>query len=392
MVGCFLVSRFPLACELVDNPELAGLPVAVATDDGSVLATSPVAEASGVRPAQKLREAIGRCPTLAVLNGRPARYQAQAEAILRALELVAFTVEPESQGLAYVDLAELRTCYPSTEAIIGALLACAPPALVPRLGAAGTRFGALLAARAAPAGGSMVVSEGELAGFLASQPVEALPVSAETLRRLRLLKLETLGELRALPRSALAAQFGPEGALAGKLARGMAYSPLRRRPRLVQVVEWLRLETPLVSHPAILAAWEQTLSRALRQPAFRGHAARQAELRGTTERGGRWERTVTFKEALADLRRMWAALRSVLDGAQFPGPLSELAVELKGLTEAHGQQLALPDARSAMRERLEESMRQLKARYGYCPVGRVVEMEPWSRIPERRLGLIDFDP
>ena len=392
MVGCLLVSRFPLACELAEHPELAGLPVAVATDDGSVLSASPAAEASGVRPAQKLREAIGRCPTLAVLNGRPAHYQAQAEAILRALELVAFTVEPEAQGLAYVDLAELQTCSPSREAIIAALLACVPPALEPRLGAAAARFPALLAARAAPAGGSMVVSEDELTGFLASQPVEALPVSAEMLRRLRLLDLGTLGELEALPRSALAAQFGTEGALAWELAHGTARSPLRRRPRLVQVVEWLRLETPLVSHQAILAAWEQTLSRALRQPAFRGHAARQVELRGTTERGAHWERTVTFKEALADLRRMWAALRSVLDGAQFPAPLSELAVELKGLTEAHGQQLALPDARSAMRERLEESLRQLKARYGYCPIGRVVEMEPWSRIPERRLGLIDFDP
>jgi nucleotidyltransferase/DNA polymerase involved in DNA repair len=392
MVGCLLVSRFPLACELADHHELAGHPVAVATDDGSVLATSPAAEASGVRPDQKLREAIGRCPTLAVLNGRPAHYQAQAEAILRALELVAFTVEQEAQGMVYVDLAELRTCYPSLDAIITALLACVPAALEPRLGAAPTRFPALLAARTAPAGGSMLVSEGDLAGFLASQPVEALPVSAEMLRRLRLLKLGTLGELGALRRSALAAQFGPEGTLAWELAHGVARSPLRRRPRLIQVVEWLRLETPLVSHPAILAAWEQTLSRALRQPAFRGHAARQAELRGTTERGGHWERTVTFKEALADLRRMWAALRSVLDVAQFPGPLSELAVELKGLTDTHGQQLALPDARSAMRERLEESLRQLKARYGYCPVGRVVEMEPWSRVPERRLGLIDFDP
>ena len=392
MVGCLLVPRFPLACELADHRELVGLPVAIATDDGSVLAASPAAEASGVRSAQKLREAIGRCPTLAVLNGRPAHYQAQAEAILRALELVAFTVEPEAQGAVYLDLAELRTCYPSLDAIIAALLACVPAALEPRLGAAGARFPALLAAWAAPAGGGMVIPEGELPGFLAAQPVESLPVSAETLRRLRLLKLGSLGELGALPRSALAAQFGPEGALAWELAHGKAQAPLRSRPRLIQVVEWLRLETPLVSNQAILAAWEQTLSRALRQPAFRGHAARQAELRGTTERGSHWERTVTFKEALADLRPMWAALRSVIDGAQFPGPLSEFAVELKGLTDANGQQLALPDARSAMRERLEESLRQLKARYGYCPVGQVVEMEPWSRIPERRLGLIDFDP
>jgi DNA polymerase-4/protein ImuB len=53
--------------------------------------------------------------------------------------------------------------------------------------------------------------------------------------------------------------------------------------------------------------------------------------------------------------------------------------------------MALPDARTTMRERLEEALRQLKARYGYCPVGRVVEMEPWNRVPERRLALIDFD-
>src|SRR5439155_13608465 len=164
------------------------------------------AEASGVRPAQTLREAIGRCPTLAVLNGRPAHYQARSEAILRALELVAFTVEPEAQGMAYLDLTELQTCYPSFDAIIEALLACVPAALEPRLGVAAVRFPALLAARVAPAGGSMVISDGELAGFLATQPVEALPVSAEMLRRLRLLKLETLGELRAVPRPALAAQ------------------------------------------------------------------------------------------------------------------------------------------------------------------------------------------
>ena len=93
MLGCLLVSRFPLACELADHPELAGHPVAVASDDGSVLAASPAAEAGGVHAAQKLREAVGCCPTLAVFKERPAWYQARSEAILRALEQVAFTVD-----------------------------------------------------------------------------------------------------------------------------------------------------------------------------------------------------------------------------------------------------------------------------------------------------------
>jgi hypothetical protein len=134
------------------------------------------------------------------------------------------------------------------------------------------------------------------------------------------------------------------------------------------------------------------LSRLLRQQGFRGLAARQAELRAATERGRQWSRTITFKEPLANFRQMWPAFRAVLDEAQFPGPLSELSIELLGLGQAMGQQLALPNARSTMRGRLEEGLRQLKARYGYCPVGRVVEVEPWNRIPERRLALIDFDP
>jgi len=37
-------------------------------------------------------------------------------------------------------------------------------------------------------------------------------------------------------------------------------------------------------------------------------------------------------------------------------------------------------------------VRQLKARYGRSPVAQVVEVEPWSRIPERRHALIDYDP
>lgn len=391
MLGCLLIEPFPLACELADHRELGGHPVGVAGEDGTVQAVSAQAEAYGVCNGQPVREAIGRCPTMAVLEARPARYRAIWEEILAALDLVAFTIDPVRPGEAHIAVAELLTCYRSLEAAMAAVLACAPRQLEPRMGVAPTRFTALLAARQAAPGSARVITERGLSAFLAPQPVQALPVSEEMHRRLRVLKLQTLGELRALPRSALAAQFGPEGILAWDLARGEDRAPLRRQPRPLRLVERLSLETPLVSRQAILVAWEQTLGRLVRQQGFGGLAARQAELRASTEREGQWSRTVTFKEALVELRRMWPALRVVLDEAQFPGPLTELVVELQGLVPAAGQQLALPNARKALRGRLEESLRQLKARYGYCPVGRIVEMEPWSRIPERRLALIDFD-
>jgi len=37
-------------------------------------------------------------------------------------------------------------------------------------------------------------------------------------------------------------------------------------------------------------------------------------------------------------------------------------------------------------------VRQLKVRFGRSPMTQVVEVEPWSRLPERRFALMDYDP
>lgn len=392
MIGALVIPRFPLSCELATRPELDGRPAAVAREDGSIWTASPAAELFGVGADQPLREAISRCPELVVFEGRPALYRHHEEAIFNALEVAAFAIEPGSEGVAFADLDGLQGCYGSQQALAAALLACAPAVLRPRLGIAPGKFAALVAARRAPSGAVLSVAEDEVESFLAGQPVAMLPVPEEMLRRLRLLGIETLGALGALPRPALVAQFGPHGVMAWELARGRDRSSLQPRRKPERAVEDLVFDSPLVSREALLVAAEQALGRALRQPVIAARAARQAVLRAETERGACWERTVTFKEALAERSRLWTALRSILADVQLPDPVSRLEVELSGLVSAQGRQLALPVGRRRLREQLEEALRQLKARYGYCPVGRVVEVEPWSRIPEQRLALIDFDP
>jgi DNA polymerase-4/protein ImuB len=277
------------------------------------------------------------------------------------------------------------------EGVIEAVLQVAPAAIEPRVGVGGSRFVALLAARQAAPGQGLVVGEHGLTAFLDQQPAGALPVSPEMLRRLDVLGFHTLGELRTLRRSAVAAQFGPEGIRAWELARGEDARPLRPRPREEHMEERLHLEVPLSSRPALAAAWQQTLSRLVRRRSFRNREARQLVLSAQTERGQRWTHAITCKEPLGELRPLWSAAQPVIENATFPGPLSELSVELRDLAPATGQQLALDGAKAALRSRLEMQLRQLKLRYGYCPVGRIVELEPWSRIPERRLALIDYD-
>jgi hypothetical protein len=41
---------------------------------------------------------------------------------------------------------------------------------------------------------------------------------------------------------------------------------------------------------------------------------------------------------------------------------------------------------------LREAIKELKLKLGFSPLYRVVEMDPWSRIPERRYALLSFEP
>ena len=41
---------------------------------------------------------------------------------------------------------------------------------------------------------------------------------------------------------------------------------------------------------------------------------------------------------------------------------------------------------------LKKAVRELRLRLGHSPLYRVVEVDPWSRIPERRHALMRFDP
>ncbi len=394
MIGALLVPRFPVACELAARPELRGRPVAVVRPDATVWAASPEADAYGIAPGLASREAMLRCPTLDVLDGRPAAYQDTAESILAALEQATPGVEPTAEGLAYVDLHGLGRLYGTGRALAEALLACAPGGLGARLGVGPNKFLALAAAHHAAPGEWHAVRRdaGDVAAFLAPLPASILPVSDEMLRRLRLLGVETLEMLAGIPPAALAAQFGPEGSRAARLAHGEDDEPVWPRPRLERVAERIELETPLGNREALLVVAEHALSNALRQPAMRDRGARQVRVRADTEQGTCWERSLTFKEAQAERERIWVVLRQALQEAQLPGPIAVLRIELVGLTADLGRQLSLPVMRRRVRDHLEEALRQLKTRYGYCPVGRIVEVEPWSRVPERRLALVDFDP
>ena len=399
LVGCLLVPSFALAVELAQRPALreGGGPATLSDEAGlRVAEATSSAFDRGVRPGQTLREAVSYCPALAVIEPRPARVLRAATRLVEAAEAVSPLVEETAPGVVYADLGGLEGLYPRPGDLERALLADALPGLGAglgaRLGVAGGRFTAYAAAHAAPPGEWRRIADEDAEAFLAPLPTQWLPLGAAEQGWLRLLGLETLGDLAALSRHAVEAQFGPAGGLAWLAARGRDPAPLRPRPFRERVRESAQAQPPLVSREAVERTVEQLLGRALRQPQMRRRFVRVVRVQATSEDEQAWVRTRVLKEPAGDRARLWTAIRPSLEAAELPGPIAELTLELGGLTAESGRQAGLFRDYARRREQLDEMVRHLKLRYGQSPLQRVIPIEPWSRIPERRHALIDYDP
>ncbi|MCA9849818.1 MAG: DNA polymerase Y family protein, partial [Dehalococcoidia bacterium] len=99
-----------------------------------------------------------------------------------------------------------------------------------------------------------------------------------------------------------------------------------------------------------------------------------------------------LREPSGDRARLWTALRPHVEYAEFPGPIARIELELAGLTAESARQQSLFQEQTRRREQLDEMVRHLKVRFGTSPVARVVAVEPWHRLPERRFALLDYDP
>lgn len=397
MVVCVLLPRFELTVAIGDREELLRGPTALApqgppTRDQRVGAVSPAAEALGVRPGTPLGEALARCPSLTLVPPDPAGVADRWERLLVRLEAIGAAVEPERPGLAcFASRGLLRLHGGSLERVLeAARRALRQPA---RIGAGPSRFCALAAATRARARRPVAVhgGEAEAAGYLAALPVALLRGRRETAglpEPLARLGIATLGQLAALPRTAVADRFGAPGLLAHDLARGRDGALVPRRPP-EELAEELELPEAL-SGAQLDRAMGLLVDRLLARRERRGRTLRTVVLAAALVEGGTWRERVPFREALADPLRMRLALAQRLQLLPAPAERLRLAVERFG-PPASDQRSLLDEAAAVRRARLREAVRQARAAAGPDAALRVLEVDPDSRVPERRALLTPFE-
>jgi protein ImuB len=202
----------------------ATAPVAVVAAN-RVLASSAAARAEGVRRGLRRREAQSRCPDLAVLPHDPARDARAFEPVVTTVEAMAPGVEIVRPGVCAVAARGPARYYGGDAAAATRFAAQVTEtcAVTCQTGVADGPFAAELAAR-----GGVIVPPRRSRDFLAPFPVSTLerPELVDLLRRLG---IRTLGAFADLPGRDVLVRFGPDGALAHRLARGLDHRPLATR-------------------------------------------------------------------------------------------------------------------------------------------------------------------
>src|SRR5581483_2323590 len=258
-----------------------------------------------------------------------------------------------------------------------------------RIGAAGRRFAALAAASVAKPGRVVVVRDDEVDGFLAPLPLTLLPLERRRSEELAALGVRRLGQLAGLPGGAVAERLGPDGRRAWSLARGGAAARVRGRRPPAELAETLEFPEAVANELTLRRALGALIETALARPERRDRFVRKVALAAGLVGGGSWRRTLTLREPNADGARIRVALAPKL--AELPCPVTELRLELVELTEPEGRQLELLAAGAEDRARLSDGLRQVRASTGSGSVCTVVEIAPWSRIPESRALFVPRD-
>jgi DNA polymerase-4/protein ImuB len=412
---CLWLPTFELRLELVRSPELDTTSVALLSSGEStrrsVWQVSERAHEAGVRPGQLVSQAVSLCTSLTLLEPDPAHYDAAVDTMLEVLTELTPIVEPAGRGRVFLGMDGLERLFGSPsrqiDRALRSLFRVFPSPLVAatRAGMAPGKFGAWVAAASARSGEPVIVPEERLASFFSRCPVGALPVDPLVVQRLERLGIGTLDELRRFPEPSLVAQFGEDGKNALAWATARRIDPVRpwHRPRPIRAS--LEFPSPVGLIDTLHGALDRLAERALSRPSRRGRSVTGVRLGAHLEGGGSWFVESVLREPTSDRERIAAPLRAKMAISPPPKAVETLLLELtsfgapsaqtglfdrkvEGGRDTGGHALASGEVPPTLRDAVKE----LKLRLGHSPLYRVVEVDPWSRIPERRHALLSFDP
>jgi DNA polymerase-4/protein ImuB len=332
-----------------------------------------------------LQQALSRHGEVELIQSDMPYYWSIFNQILDALELKSPLVEGADLGIVYIGLDGLQLIYPDDHVLIQAIREVIPGPFSAQIGIAEGKFPAYLAALHSQPDSYQILT-GDIEAFLQDLSCDELPISIRSKDKLQTFGITTLGQIVSLPVGPLQSQFGLEGRLISDLARGYDDTPLYPRFMAENIEESTVLSSVTVSLEAILITLEALLSRVFAWDSLNGRGIRSITLWTHGWTSEYWEHSIQFKEPAMDVKSVISRAKPFLENYPQPGPVEQMGLKITGLGYCSGRQRSL-FAEIRARDHLMDDIKQLEMRLGSPQVFKIKEVEPWSRIPERRYAL-----
>lgn len=363
------MDAFFASVEIMDNPELAGKPVAVGgLHRGVVSAASYEARAFGVQSAMPVGLAYQKCPQIVMLPVRMERYAEVSRQIMEIFHEITPHVEKLSIDEAFLDVSGAYRLF-GTPVQIGHLLRSrirkevGVPASV---GIAATKHIAKIASAHAKPDGLLLIPKSASLNFLHVLPIGALwGVGEKTQAKLELNAIETIGDLANHDFEDLVRLVGLAHA---HHLYDLAWGRDKREVVVERAEKSLGVErtfyTPLTARddilPILLAQAHEIARRARAGEEVGGTLVlkvRFADFSSLT-------RSATFTQATNVAAQMYEAAVRLLDSIRIPpAGIRLIGLRLQKLTHTYeGVQLVLGD--DTRRADAENVLDDVRARFG----------------------------
>lgn len=257
---------------------------------GQIFACSATARGSGVKNGLRLREAQSRCPTVQVFPYDPAVDKRAFEPIMAAVEQIMPGAQMLNPGSCAVR-AKGPARYFGSERQAADVLLHSVQALATVPGRVGIADGIFAAEQAAQRTNTVqVIQEGASAQFLSSLRLDVLQQPTLTIL-LENLGLKTLGDFAALAPLNVRNRFGPDGAQAHLLARGLDPRPVVPRAPATPFDASMDFEPPLERVDQLAFAFKTSAERFVARLAETGLVCTELRIQLHDDSGAHSEKT-----------------------------------------------------------------------------------------------------
>jgi len=373
-IACLLIPDLPLRAELRAHPELVGKPTAIATGPDAraeILSCSPEAAALGLRTPCSVSHARSLSSQIVVRVASPVLEHTTREALLDVALSVSprAALAPRSPGVfvceaaVFLDASGVASLYHSEAGFAAALGARAEAVGLPgHIAIASSRSIAKIVARklsipmfaralssetqhqdgplgkeSPPETGCCVLSPSEEAKTLAPLPIDLLDPGDDLAHKLTRFGVQSVRDLLALPRRALAQRLGEDVLHLIARAEGRKVEAPLPEPRDTRLREAMDLDYSIELLEPLAFVLRGMLSRLAERLALRGLASGPIDLGLQLCGGGRDHRRIGVAAPTRDHRVLLRLVVGSLEGRPPEAPIDSVALSTEGVAPRRDQ-------------------------------------------------------